>query len=143
MWLFGGALFGAVILVALGLLHVYWALGGRFGRGAVIPERNGVRLFNPSRGTTLLVAGLLWVGAACLLARVGLLGGPFPPGMLDPGVWLMAVVFLLRAVGDFRYVGFFKRQARTRFAWWDTRLYSPLCLLLSAACLSAAFYRGA
>ena len=33
MWLFGGAVFGAVVLAVLGLLHVYWACGGRFGMG--------------------------------------------------------------------------------------------------------------
>ena len=33
-----------------------------------------------------------------------------------------AVVFLARAVGDFRYVGFFKRVRGTRFARLDTIL---------------------
>ena len=57
VWQFAGALAGALILSLLSLLHVYWAFGGRFGVGAVVPERAGVRLFQPSRGMTLLVAG--------------------------------------------------------------------------------------
>ncbi len=142
MWLFGSALAGAVILGLLGLLHAYWACGGRFGTGAVVPEREGVPLLKPSRGTTLLVGVLLWAGAACLLARLGLLEGVLPPGVAAAGVWVMAAAFFLRSVGDFRYVGFTKRSARSRFAYWDTRLYSPLCLLLSAACVSAALYRA-
>jgi hypothetical protein len=138
MWLFGSALVGAGILAGLGLLHIYWACGGRFGKGSVVPERNGIPLFRPSRGTTLLVAVLLWAGSACLLARLGLLGGSLPPGIISGGVWFMAVAFLLRSIGDFRYVGFFKRGAQSRFAYWDTRVYSPVCLLLFFACVSAA-----
>jgi hypothetical protein len=35
-----------------------------------------------------------------------------------------------RAVGDFNYIGFFKRRRTTAFAGLDTRLYSPLALAL-------------
>jgi catechol 2,3-dioxygenase-like lactoylglutathione lyase family enzyme len=47
-------------------------------------------------------------------------------------------VFLLRAVGDFRLVGFFKRVRGTPFARWDTRLFSPLCVALGLASLWVA-----
>jgi hypothetical protein len=140
MWLFGSALVGATILALLGVLHVYWAFGGRFGKEAVIPGRNGVPLFKPGVAATLAVAVLLWSGAACLLERLGLLGEFVPAGVGAGAAPVMAVVFLLRAIGDFRYVGFTKRAAPSRFAYWDTRLYSPLCLLLSVSCLSAALY---
>ena len=43
------------------------------------------------------------------------------------------VVFLLRAVGEFRYVGFFKRRHGTRFATLDTWLFSPLCAFIGLA----------
>ena len=33
----------------------------------------------------------------------------------------------LRAIGDFRYVGFFNRVRDTGFARLDTLAYSPLC----------------
>ena len=46
------------------------------------------------------------------------------------GLWVLAGLFLLRTIGDFRYVGFFKRVREGRFAHLDTRFYSPLCLLL-------------
>lgn len=39
---------------------------------------------------------------------------------------------LLRGVGEFRYVGLFKRVKGSRFARNDTRFYSPLCLMLAA-----------
>jgi hypothetical protein len=140
MWLFTIAILGSVVLALLGLLHVYWACGGLAGKGAVVPERNGDRLLNPSRGMTLLVAACLWAGSACLLAQLGEIRAAVPPIFVTGGVWVLAAVFLLRAVGDFRYVGFFKRVVQSRFAYWDTRVYSPLCLLLFASCVSAAFY---
>jgi hypothetical protein len=36
----------------------------------------------------------------------------------------------LRALGEFRYIGFFKRVRGTPFARMDSRYYSPLALLL-------------
>ena len=78
----------------------------------------------------------------CLFARLGLLGDGLPRDVLTACTWLMAAAFLLRSVGDFRYVGVFKRVAHTRFAYWDTRLFVPICLLLFAACVCAAVYGG-
>jgi hypothetical protein len=43
------------------------------------------------------------------------------------------MAFLLRAVGEFRLVGLFKRIRGTAFARWDTWLFSPLCLLIALA----------
>ena len=43
----------------------------------------------------------------------------------------IGIVMLVRAVGDFKYVGFFKKIEGTIFAQNDTRYYSPLCLLIS------------
>ena len=40
-------------------------------------------------------------------------------------------MFAARAIGERRYVGFFKRVRTTEFAWWDTRVYSPLCAGIS------------
>ena len=43
----------------------------------------------------------------------------------------MALLLLLRAIGDFHLVGFFKTVRGSRFAWLDSSLYSPLCLALA------------
>jgi len=43
----------------------------------------------------------------------------------------LALIFAFRALGDFRYVGFFKRVRGNLFAQRDTWFYSPLCLLLA------------
>ena len=41
-------------------------------------------------------------------------------------------------MGDFRTVGFFKKVRATRFAQLDSRIYSPLCAVLSAGCAVVA-----
>ena len=66
--------------------------------------------------------------------------GPAWLGTVGPAA--VGIVLLARAVGDFRYVGFFKRIHGTGFAIMDTRLYSPLCLLLGLATLWSVFGRG-
>jgi Protein of unknown function (DUF3995) len=140
-WLFWGTAAGALVLALLGGLHVYWAAGGRLGIDVVIPERDGQPLLSPSRGMTLLVAALLLAGSGCLLARVGVVGRELSLGLTEWGTRLMAGAFALRAIGDFRYVGFFKRVGGSRFALWDTRLFSPLCVLLFLSCVMALLSR--
>jgi hypothetical protein len=111
----------ATIFVFLGLLHFYWAVGGRSGKSAAIPEIDGVPAFRPSKAA-MAVVGLALLGtAAIVLLQVQLLLAG------------AAAVLLLRAIGDFRLVGFFKRRRDSAFARMDTRLYSPLCLALGAA----------
>jgi hypothetical protein len=51
----------------------------------------------------------------------------------------LAAGLLARTVGDFKYVGLFKRVRGTPFARLDTLLYSPLCLLLSLGVASVAW----
>lgn len=135
-WFVVGGL-GAVVL-----FHVYWALGGRFLADAVIPARHtpeGLeRIFNPSPLAALIVAAYLAaiMGLAYAVSRGGAVS--FSPDVLRGLLGIAGAVFLLRAVGDFRYMGFFKRVHGTPFAWWDTRLFSPFILLTGAACLAVA-----
>ena len=128
----------AAIFLALALLHAYWALGGRGAAGAVIPERGGAALFRPGRLATWGVAIALVCAAAIVLGRIGcwsLPAGMFP---FKVGCWTLAVVFAARAVGDFRYLGFFKRERASRFAQYDSHFYSPLCLALAIVCAAVA-----
>ncbi|HEY4395141.1 MAG TPA: DUF3995 domain-containing protein [Polyangia bacterium] len=118
----------AAVLAALAAVHLYWALGGRRGANGAIPERDGQPLFRPGPGATLVVAGLLAVASALVLARAGWGPDVVPPVVSRWGTWGVAVVLTARAVGDFNYLGFFKRRRGTRFARLDARFYSPLAL---------------
>jgi len=116
----------------LSLLHVHWAFGGRVAWTAVIPEVGGRPAFMPGTGVTLLVAAALATCAGLVAAAADLLATPVPPVVLRVAMYALALVLLLRAIGDFRLVGFTKRVRATRFARLDTLLYSPLCLALAA-----------
>ena len=90
--------------------------------------------------STLAVAGLLAFAAVLVLARDGHGPGTILPGwMVALGAPVVAVVLLVRAIGDFRYIGFFKRVRGTRFARLDTRYFSPVALMLGAATAAIAW----
>ncbi|HPG26670.1 MAG TPA: DUF3995 domain-containing protein, partial [Myxococcota bacterium] len=61
-----------------------------------------------------------------------------PPWVARVGIWALAVLFALRAIGEFRYVGFFKRVRDTRFARLDTLVFSPLCATIAILSIALA-----
>jgi hypothetical protein len=140
----------SAVFALLGLVHVYWALGGSLGLQATLPQlpvppgqrqpgeppqRNA---FTPSPAATLAVAvGLLGVALGVAL-RGGLFAAPVQHAALRLPLGAVALALFARAVGDFRLVGFFKRVKGSTFARMDSRLYSPLCVLLGAgmACMA-------
>ncbi|WP_072731722.1 DUF3995 domain-containing protein [Paenibacillus sp. NAIST15-1] len=136
------SLVAACILYLISLLHVYWACRGTWGTTTVIPEKNGKRTFSPRPGMTLLIAVLLALSAVILLMRASYISFRFNAVLLQAGAWICAVVFALRVIGDFNYVGLFKRISNTKFAKMDTWLYVPLCTFLSFAFLLSIFFGG-
>jgi uncharacterized protein (DUF2062 family) len=134
------ALLTAAALSALGVVHIYWAMGGRSGSGAAVPELAGRPAFKPSRTGTLAVAIALFA-AALLVATAGrVLFDPLAPPTVRLLTFCLGAVFLARAVGDFRLVGLFKRVRGSRFARLDTWVYAPLCLILGIAALFVAYH---
>ncbi|MGH9765574.1 MAG: DUF3995 domain-containing protein [Blastocatellia bacterium] len=133
----------AAVFAMLAALHVYWALGGRWGSGFAVPTIGGTRQIDPGPLATLLVAIALLAAMLTILGQTGLLGEAIPNWIFYWGTLGISVVFLLRSVGDFKLFGFFKQIQGTAFARWDTWLYSPLCLLISiTAFLVARRSRG-
>jgi hypothetical protein len=130
------------IFVLLASIHVYWAFGGRIARVAAIPELRGSPSFVPGRFATLLVACALIACAALVGAASGFVDAPLSAGATQWGCFGLAVLLLLRAIGDFRLVGFFKTVRGSRFAWLDSALYSPLCLALAAGVFAVAWEAG-
>ncbi len=131
----------AFTLTGIAALHIYWAAGGRWGASAAVPEVGGVSAFKPGRAATSTVALLLLTAATLLLWRAGFFSvGAIPSWVPRVGCCGVSGVFALRAVGDFRLFGLFRRPSPSRFARLDRRLYTPLCLLL--AILSALVAAG-
>ncbi|MEK5485126.1 DUF3995 domain-containing protein [Lysinibacillus sp. FSL M8-0355] len=121
-----------IILLLLAFIHVYWAFGGKKGIIAVIPQDNhNQRQFTPGKWITLLVAGCLF--CACLI--LGIQSSLIPlikqPKLVSILSFFCFLVFGLRAIGDFNYVGLFKKIRKTSFSKMDTIAYTPLCLFLS------------
>lgn len=121
----------AAVMLMLSALHIFWAFGGKFGIAAAVPSRDGVPLFRAGRLSTLLVASGLSVAGYIALAAADLVPWPFARVLITIGCGLLTVLFAGRAIGEFHYVGFFKRVRTSVFAWWDTRFFSPLCIVIS------------
>ena len=125
------ALCVCTMLTLLGIVHFYWALGGRAGKDGAIPSRDGRAVLFPGPTMTACVGVALFGMAGLVGAAAGLIPAPVPASVLRGASGLLALVFLARAIGDFRYVGFFKRVKGSLFAKRDTMLYAPLCLALA------------
>ena len=117
---------------ALSALHVYWALGGQAGLGKAVPTIDGKPAFQPGVLMIMAVAAVL-LGCAYVSLSLG-----FSSRLILPYAhfapyagWGLAVIFAVRAIGDFKLVGFFKKIKNSQFATFDSKLYSPLCVVLS------------
>jgi hypothetical protein len=124
--------------VVIAIWHMYMAAVRGAGLSWAVPSREGRPLFRPSRGATLLVAVVLLFFAALVASCAGLWHVGIPHRVL---LWLsyaLALGLVGRAVGDFRYVGFFKRIHGSTFARLDSLIFSPLCLLLATGVLLSA-----
>lgn len=123
-----------LIFLSISLIHFYWAFGGKWGGDSVIPTNKdgNTFLFNPGILATIIVAfGLLGFGIFILI-KSGLIIYQLPDLIDNYGLWIIAIIFLLRAIGDFNYVGFFKKIKDTKFGKNDTKYFSPLCLLIGS-----------
>lgn len=120
----------AGLLVAASLLHAYWALRGAASLRFAIPEHGGAPVLTPGRLATSLVAFALLAASLLVAAQAADLAIFLPRGLVTSGCWALAIVFLVRTIGDFRFVGLFKAVKDTPFALCDTAAYTPLCLLL-------------
>jgi hypothetical protein len=129
-----------LIFFTLSSIHFYWAAGGKWGMGAVVPiTETGNKTFTPSSLASIVVGvGLLLFG----LIQFGITTTIFSAidfWVFKYGNFFIAFVFLARAIGDFKYAGFFKKVKGTPFAKNDSRFYSPLCLFLSVSTSWLAF----
>ncbi|GAB4233745.1 MAG: hypothetical protein Tsb0034_07100 [Ekhidna sp.] len=127
-----------MVFYSLSALHVAWALGITWGFNHSLPtDEHGNRVINPKKRDSLVVGiGLLLFGLYYHFIRMGL---SILPSQVDAIMgWLIPSIFLFRAMGDFRYVGVFKKIRQTTFGKTDTYFIIPLCLLLAILGYSVA-----
>ena len=131
------------VFVLLALWHFYMAFAPASGESGAVPSIDGKPLFAPSRTATLAVGIVLLLFASLMAATAEILATGLPEPLLTWLSYALALGLLARAIGDFKYVGFFKRVRESRFAGLDTRIYSPLCLLLAGGVGTIAIQHAA
>ncbi len=130
------SIINAFILAFLSGIHFYWASGGQWGLAGVLPtDKKGKQMLNPKTIDSIIVATGLLGFTIYLLIYTELIDFYLPSWIFDYGIWFIIAIFLLRTIGDFRYIGFFKKVKGTDFARKDTIYYSPLCLWLGLSSL--------
>ena len=121
-----------VIFILLSILHFYWAIGGRLWYDAVLPtSSNGLNRLDPGTFAAFLIAFGLLMLALITAGNLGLMDRYIKKKYFRFGALIIAIIFLLRAIGDFKFIGFFKKIKETRFGINDTHIFSPLCLFIS------------
>lgn len=135
------ATINTLILLFLSLLHFYWALGGQWGADKAVPKSpTGENLFSPGPLACIIVGIFLGLASVLFAVHIGFLDMTLPALIKQYGSLFIGIIFALRAVGEFRYVGFTKRITNSTFATLDSRYYSPLCLLIGLGGISIFFF---
>ena len=101
--------------VALALWHVQMAFTTSGTESGAVPSEDGKPLFVPSRRATLIVAFALLVFGALVAATAGLVQVGVSRRLLSWSCYFLALGLVARAVGEFKYVGFFKRVRGSKF----------------------------
>lgn len=131
----------SLLFIIIGIIHVYWAFGGKWGVKTALPttDDSEVPVLRPGMLGTLFIGLLCFFASVLLLIQIDLITVIKSSHLSN---WLCiagGIVFLLRAIGEGKYVGFFKKIKHTRFAKQDTAFYSPLCVWFSVIFLIASF----
>jgi len=121
-----------LIFLLLSAIHIYWGFGGKSGAVASIPSKeNGKPVISPGKTDCFVVASGLFVFGLFVLIKAGIVLMVLPNWLSHYGLWAITTIFLIRAIGEFKYIGFFKKIKTTTFGQMDTKFYSPLCLIIS------------
>lgn len=125
--------------ILCGILHLYWFLGGKTFFKNSLPTRNdGSRVISPSKFSILIVTCGFFSCALLLMASIKIINitAYIPSFLIHYFIITLSIIMFIRAIGDFKYIGIFKKVKNTDFAFFDTRLYIPLCLFIGVLLLS-------
>ncbi len=118
-----------LVFLVLSGFHFYWLFGGRWGTDRVFPSKNDeLNAHQIPKMATLMVAIGLAAFGLLYLQKSGFIQFDIPVWIHQYAYWVIPIIFIIRAIGEFNYVGLFKKVKHTKFAKADTKLFSPLCL---------------
>jgi hypothetical protein len=132
----------ASLLFFISVVHLYWSWGGRWGLKAAVPTLDGKPVFGVSPMGTFAVFFSLLVGGLLILGRIGLFGSPEPAWIYEWAPWFLAFFFALRVIGDFRFMGMFKKIRFTFFSWWDSYIFIPVSIMIVVLCIIVGLSPG-
>ncbi len=117
----------AAVLTVAFAIHVYWALGGKWGAATAFGSTD-----LPPRAIVAVVAALIAGAGAVVLARIGAWGIRLPARLLSFGPWALVAVFALVAVGNLMAPeGSYARD-------WHVFFFGPLLLVVALLCAVVA-----
>ena len=98
------------VFLFLGGIHLFWLLGGKWGLKKAIPTKENSTINHKTpKVATLIVAIILFCFATAYLIKSKIFVIEFPEKLLNLTLWFIPSAFILRAIGEFNYVGFFKK----------------------------------
>ncbi|HFC00954.1 MAG TPA: DUF3995 domain-containing protein [Phaeodactylibacter sp.] len=119
------------VFLTLSILHFYWAFGGKWGFAEALPtNEKGERILNPKPIESTVVGFGLLLFAIFYFTKGGWVTIELPEWVWKYVGWMISGIFIFRSIGDFKYVGFFKKIKNTPFGKMDTKYYAPLCLVV-------------
>jgi len=122
----------SVLLIGIGMLHFYWAVGGKWAIKSVSPTK-GVN--EPIKMPGFAITFLVGIIILCVGLMYAVQGNVIQFKTLGKVpyyiVLIFAIIFLIRVIGDFKYVGLFKSIKTTTFAKYDNLIFIPVCLFFS------------
>jgi len=120
-----------VTYFSIALIHFYWLFGGEKWINKALPtDKNGKRVLNPGKFETVIVTFGLLLFAFYYFLKIGQFEIEIPRLITEYSGWIISVIFIIRAIGDFKYVGFFKKIKHTEFGKLDTTYFSFISLTI-------------
>jgi hypothetical protein len=122
----------SIIFLSISAIHFYWAMGGKWAINVAIPTTSeGNAPFQPGVIPTLIVAFGLLGFALIALGNIGLFYDFLAKKWINYATYAIIIIFTLRGIGDFKYVGLSRKIKNTNFAKYDKHYFTPLCFLIA------------
>lgn len=134
------AIINSLIFFLLAGLHFYWVFGGKKFLESAVPAPFVERFKNLStKKIYTFVTALVGIGL-CSFGVITFLNCLNPAEfeyatVLNLAMRVVAALFLIRTIGEFKYVGLFKSEKEGKFADADSKIYVPLCFYLGLSLL--------
>jgi len=119
-----------IVYAVIALIHFYWLFGEKWVDKVLPTDKNGKRVLNPRKFETIIVTLGLLLFAFYYLLKIELFEVEVPKLITKYSGWIISSIFIIRAIGDFKYVGFFKKIKNTKFAEFDTKYFTFISLII-------------